>query len=283
MSTWESLEGNSKSLPYEAAELGMLAYYRAARPSNCWASNIDKFEEMTCKGEAGKMIQQFIDQFRSGMNPVRRRSLKPTSGVAAPEEGKGVLEAIEGAEPAVEEFFMLLRPDIIDFTKCEIYDVTTAKQAIAKTSKISGYAKLATAITGRKWKAEYTLRSPSLFRLHFRYRPGELICYGPTDLQKNPGVLAYEVIEDKKTKKEEKKKEKKEEKEKKASPSGGGGNFSFGISIMSTGGGSGNIGISVSILSNGQAYGTVGAGVVYMGWQSRRGSGRNSSSKQQQH
>ena len=156
-------------------------------------------------GEAGRMMRKFTEAFRTGKGSQRRRSVAPAGNVKAPEAGASALDAIEGMAPAVEAFAEFVQPNIVDFVHQEIYDVTTSRLAGAKVAKVRGYTALASAITGRTWRPGTRLRPPGPFTLHYPFRPGEMICYGPTDLQAHPGVLAYEVIS---TKKKDSKKKK---------------------------------------------------------------------------
>ncbi|MGW3347184.1 eCIS core domain-containing protein [Nonomuraea rubra] len=269
---------------YTSAEFQMLSHYRHERGSQGWASNVDKFWEIDAKswsGEPARMLRQFQKYYVSHKGSVRRRSVRPAGSVRAPGKGKSVLDRIAGSEAAVEFVSAELQPDIIDFRRCEIYDVTTKGLTRAKRVKVLGYATLATRITGRTWTPGRTLPGPGRFNLIREHVPGEVICFGATDLERNPGVLSYEVISTKKKDQKKKKKAKKKGKkpqqkkpqpkkpkkkvQKKAgqAPAAAGGNIGFGIGILSTGGGSGNAGLGVSVMSQGTAYGTVSAGVVY--------------------
>ncbi|MEV0825088.1 eCIS core domain-containing protein [Nonomuraea rubra] len=271
---------------YTSAEYQMLSHYRHVRGSRGWASNVDKFWEIDAKswsGEPARMLRQFQKYYVSHKGPVRRRSVRPAGSVRAPGKGKSVLDRIAGSAAAVEFVSAELQPDIIDFHRCEIYDVTTKGLTRAKRIKVLGYATLATRITGRTWTPGQTLPGPGRFNLIRQHVPGEVICFGATDLERNPGVLSYEVIstkeKDQKKKKKAKKKGKKSQQkkpqqkkpqpkkkvQKKAgqAPATAGGNIGFGIGILSTGGGSGNAGLGISVMSQGTAYGTVSAGVVY--------------------
>ncbi|SDY55078.1 protein of unknown function [Modestobacter sp. DSM 44400] len=178
---------------YTAAELTMLAYYRAVGGSSCWSSNVEKFWEMSCTGPAGRRIRQFARNFRSGKGSQNRRIGADPGKVAAPGRGEGALDAIAGGEAAMTAVAAFVQPDIIDFQHREIYDVTTAKQAGAKVAKVHGYAVLASRITGEHWTPGTRLQSRPM-PPPYRFMPGETICFGPTDLAARPGVLAYEVI-----------------------------------------------------------------------------------------
>ena len=274
----ESLPAN-RPFRYAAAELTMLAYYRAVGGSSCWSSNSDKYWEMSCTGQAGRRIRQFTRNFRSGKGSQNRRISVDPRKVAAPREGETALDAITGGEAAVTAVAAFVQPDIIDFQHREIYDVTTAKQAGRKVGKVRGYAGLASRITGEHWTPGTRLQSRPM-PPPYRFMPGEMICFGPTDLAARPGVLAYEVIGSGKKKKGKKKSKAKGKKQgpkqtkkgpkkpaaKKPAPKTapvGGANVGFGIGIGSTGGGSANAGVGISIMSNGVSVGTVSAGVVY--------------------
>ena len=281
-----SLPGN-RPFRYASAEFTMLSYFRAVGGSSCWSSNIDKFWEMSCTGQACRRVRQFIRNFRSGKGSQNRRITADPRNVAAPRatdpgaDPVGALDAIIGSEPAVTAVAAFVQPDIIDFQHREIYDVTTARQAGRKVRKVQGYALLASRITGEHWTAGTRLQNNPM-PPPYRFLPKERICFGPTDLAARPGVLAYEVIgtgkkdkkkkDKKKAKKEQKKKEQKKKEQKKkeqkkkeqpktAAPAAA--NFTFGIGILSTGGGSANAGVGISVMSHGVSYGTVSAGVVY--------------------
>ncbi len=195
---------------YGAAELAMAGYYKTTFSSHCVATNLDLFEELDCAGAAGRA---FATHFRSGRSPRKQRQVRPTGKVPSldPDDPVGGVDDFEGH--ATQEVFALLRPDIIDFTTREMYDVTTTGLAGAKVAKVAGYVKLAETITRRRWSAGRNLPAPGPFLLNFKFRPRESICYGPTDFARRPGVIAYDVIGDEKTKKEDK--EKDEERRKK--------------------------------------------------------------------
>lgn len=209
------LSGN-RPFRYAAAEFAAVAYYKTVRGGNCVATNINPFETIDCAGAAGKAFER---DFRSGKDPQRRRPVLPADKVPAPSEpGAGVLDEFGGH--ATQTTFAALRPDIIDFTSREMYDVTTTNLASAKKAKVAGYIKLAEAITKHHWSAGHTLPAPPPFWLNFKFRPRESICFGPTDLGGRPGVIAYEVIGDEKQRKKDKKedeeaKRKREEKKRK--------------------------------------------------------------------
>ena len=301
--TGKRLSARARPFRYGPAEYQMLDYYQSRRGYREVASNRNKFWEIDASswsGEPARMLRAFQKQYMSHKGPVRRRSVQPADKVPAPAGSGSVLDAIGGSDAAIDLVASELQPDIIDFRKREIYDVTTTGMATAKRVKVSAYAGLATGITGVPWTAGRTLQAPRLFYMTRMHMPGELICFGKTDLTHYPGVLAYEVIstkkddkkkdkkkkdkkgkkKDKKGKKKDKKKQqpkkkaskkkeskkkesKKDKKDTKKAPGASGGNIGFGIGIFSTGGGSGNATLGVSVMSHGTAYGTVSAGVVY--------------------
>lgn len=259
---------------WRPAELQMMGYFRNSRYSAEWTTNENlPFENgATWSPRSRRILRQLQKDFVSEKGGQKRRTVS-AQNVAT--EGPG-LEDFAGF--ATETVAVALAPDIIDFQHREMYDVTTRKLASPKVAKVAGYAGLARGITGLPWRAGKGLPAPGLFWRQQSHLPGEITCFGSTDLTKRPGVLSYEVVSTKK-KKDKKKKDKKKVAKKqtpkkkdpgkkptqKSTPKGAGGthNIGFGLSLFSTGSGSGNASLGIAINSHGISYGTVSAGVVY--------------------
>lgn len=189
---------------YTGAELAMVTYYRGVRPPaqvNALVTNIDALETMPTSGPQGPMIAAMQQHFRSssGPSPIRRTrrvgdadQFPSTEDGPSPFAGRGELEDPE---------FELLRPDILDLTRREVYDVTTERLAPGKVNKVRGYATLLNNIRtieglpGPEWTAGTSLPEPPLPVLHFRLTPEITLCFSSTDLAARAGVLSYTVIQ----------------------------------------------------------------------------------------
>lgn len=178
---------------YGAAEVFAEGRFRLARSGSCIVSNVQRLEEMTCPREPERtIIRQMQERFRSGRNPRRTREIHSAEGVPAPEEGTSVSERLEGAASATVEAFSLLRPDMLDLTRREVYDVTTLSQARGHENIVREYAQLLNRITNFHWNPGTTYGP--IRPLTYPIRPTESVCYGPTDFARWPGVILYEVI-----------------------------------------------------------------------------------------
>lgn len=267
---------------YTAAELYPVAQYKARFSSHCLLTNEMLAAGIVprCKPNEQPVVDTIMRDFHHDKH-VSRGSVASSSDVTRRPEGK--TGALIGR--AVESIAALQQPEIIDITSREVYDVTTTRQRENKVNKFnSRYLPLLRAITGSHWSAGTSM--PPVHPLSFNLPRLATICYGPTDLSRWPGVIAYEATKPK-SKKEEKKKKKsdeEEEEEKKKKAKGqeeeeenkkkqkgkdeeeGGeeaANVGFGIGILSTGGGGDNASLGIAINSHGVAIGTVSAGVVY--------------------
>ena len=172
---------------YRSAELALVtAHYLPKRRGNVVASNVDPLEELSTRGPQGDMVRAAQDHFRSGkgLSPVRRRRRTGSPARApAPREEESAFEQTEGMQAALEAAeFALVRPDVIDFSAREVYDVTTEKQAPRKVSVIRGYVKLLedirtlNEIPGGEWTAGKTLPAPPPPILNYRISDREVIC-----------------------------------------------------------------------------------------------------------
>lgn len=206
------------SFLWNSAELWMVNYYtrRRERASNVVASNRDRLEDLaTTREPEATMLEALQTHFRGGGNPsaIRPTSVEPpgelpeaSGAIPSPEEivgelevdgepvAPGVLAEIMGGQADLNQLFNLLRPDIMDLTRRDVYDVTTPSQAAVHAMSILGYVGLLTKITGRGWDAGTDLPAPSPLAVPNLPRP-ELICFGPTDFTRYPGVILYEIVD----------------------------------------------------------------------------------------
>ncbi|HEY3052523.1 MAG TPA: DUF4157 domain-containing protein [Thermoanaerobaculia bacterium] len=152
--------------------------------------------------------------FHSGRGRFGRTQQEgePVVPVAPAESG----EELEGAETPFEQVrgaraaiapgaLQYSRPDIADLTTSRIFDVTTEGQASGHKNYIAGLAKhLQTIVEGHQigtpvWDAggvpELGPQAPPEL-LNISYGQADrVICFGPTDFAKWPGVLVYKVID----------------------------------------------------------------------------------------
>nr|WP_264475077.1 DUF4157 domain-containing protein [Salinirubrum litoreum] len=200
---------------YHAAELAGIGLYRSVRPGHQLLTNQDLsgvgLREMPTGGDQ-RLIHAIYDLFRSPGTPSpiqRPKSVDPRAADRVPGEGSPQ-EIIEGRDVEKEPRRQVPRePDIIDLdpTTREVYDVTTRKNASAKAKKIERQyvAPLNSilnerGIGGPQFKAGTSMPKPANYVVG-RPRGGGagtqnvVICFGPTDFDANPGVLAYEVIQ----------------------------------------------------------------------------------------
>lgn len=198
-----------------AAELAALGLYRSVRPGNQLLTNEHLsgvgLRELPAAGDA-RLINAIYDLFRSPGTPSpiqRTKSVDPRTADKIPSEGSPS-EMIEGRDAEKEERQQVPRePDIIDLTTREVYDVTSKRSAAAKVQKIKHQyvAPLNSilnerGIGGPQFKAGTSMPEPANYVVG-RPRGGGagtqnvVICFGPTDFDANPGVLAYEVIQQK--------------------------------------------------------------------------------------
>lgn len=223
----EQVPANNPLL-YGGAELVMVEYYRRARKPgavNEFITNFDALEQMPTTGTQGPMVGAMQKHFRSGKNPSWRRKGQTTGDAdktpaPAPQQGAGGESGnpmpstdpkdLVGGLVLDDAEFELLRPDILDVKRREVYDVTTKGLASAKVSKIQGYVKLletirtTEGIAGPAWSAGTTLPEPSRLIVHYPLMPGVTLCFASTDLTARAGVLSYEVLRLKKDEEGEK-------------------------------------------------------------------------------
>lgn len=265
------------------AELFAVGYYYAQLPNHCILTNemLAAGEVPQCREPESIMVAKLMRHFHRDKRPQKRRSVQSPGEVTERAEGMGT--ALEGA---VETVQTLLQPDILDVTSQQVYDVTTDKQANAKSAKIKNvYVPRLDMVTGGHWAAGHTLPAPTGFGLQWRISGSKIVCFGPTDFAAHPGVIQYVAIDASKKQKQQKKKTtqkkgaksgKKDSKPGKkpaakkpagkpsaprSTPKPNPTNKGIGISILSTSEGGANAGIGVSILSNGVAVATAGVGV----------------------
>lgn len=200
---------------YHAAELAGIGLYKGMRPTHELLTNENLsgvgLREMPTGGDQ-RLINAIYDLFRSPGTPSpiqRPKSVDPRAADRVPGEGSPQ-ETIEGRDVEKEERQQVPRePDIVDLTTREVYDVTTKKSAPAKAKKIEHkyVAPLNSilnerGIGGAQFKAGTSMPEPPNYVVG-RPRGGGagtqnvVICFGPTDFDANPGVLAYEVIQQK--------------------------------------------------------------------------------------
>jgi hypothetical protein len=264
---------------YGAAELLAIAHYKSRNSGHVVITNKELEIGVTLTGLPARE-QKIFDQIREGFHrdksPQKRRWIASPDNVTERPEATG--EALEAGIQFVQQ---LLQPDIMDLTSLEIYDVTTTKQRSKKLNKIltTTYVPRLKALTGLEWKAGKSLAPMIPFIVPLLPSKDKVICFGATDFDTYPGVIAYEglkydISKLKKTEEKEKPKEgekpkenekpKEGEKPKEAEKAKGGAyNFGFGISILSSGAGVGNAGVGISIMSDGVSVGTLSGGIVY--------------------
>lgn len=200
---------------YGPAELVMVNYYRTARPPaavNEFVTNFDALEQLPTTGTQGPMIAAMQKHFRSGKNPSWRRKGQtagdadktpaPTSTPDQPLPSTDPSD-LTGGLALDDPEFELLRPDILDVKRREVYDVTTRGLAAAKVNKVQGYVRLLETIrvteriAGPAWSAGTTLQEPPGVFVRYPLMPGITLCFSSTDLAARAGVLSYEVVRQK--------------------------------------------------------------------------------------
>lgn len=198
---------------YASAELYALGFYKAVRGRHLIISNSNLLEDIPAKGKHARMLSAMQDRFRSFKKPSPIRKTESVGDL--PEvpvyPGQSSTEVLKGRKPKLQEgLSALLRPDIIDMDKREVYDVTTKKQSERKKAKVETYAKRLEAIRrtegipGKSWTAGKTLGRPT--KITYLVTTKKIICFGYTNLSMRPGVISYEVILRQKKKKKKKKK-----------------------------------------------------------------------------
>jgi hypothetical protein len=179
-----------------------LVIYRTARGGNQVISNVDVLEEIPTSGRHARMLRAMQERFRTfgRPSPIRRTERVGDIPDIPVYPGQGSLEPIQGRQAQLEEAERaLLRPDIIDMDGREIYDVTSKGSAPAKVNKINYYVRRLEAIRrtegigGLPWRAGRSLPKPG--RIVYRIVGNEVVCYGPTDFSRWPGVIAYEIVD----------------------------------------------------------------------------------------
>ena len=201
-----------------SAELKMLEYYKQGRNPETIISNQNPLEgystgDPDLQRLAGVLREEFFtryvparyrrreltgrpDEYRA---PARRGSPESAEQTGPPDYGpvEGQRAERAPAQPALK------RPDILDLSSGEVYDVTTIGQAGGKVSKIEiSYVSqlnkiLAEAgISSPTFSAGTKLKPPPPEILFYRYQRNRVICYGPTNLDDSPGVIAYVALED---------------------------------------------------------------------------------------
>lgn len=160
------------------------------------------------------MINEAHDHFRSGgSSKVRKKKTKP-SAVKPPAQARTVIvpvspvaidegQAVEAATPG--RTGAQLKPDCVDFGASRVYDVTTLNAAKDKVQKLKGYAKLYESIRVNaeygpievpEWAVGTELPVPPKFTFGLQDESDPIkICFGVTDFDKYPGVLAYQVVD----------------------------------------------------------------------------------------
>jgi hypothetical protein len=194
----------NNQLIYTAAEDFIVEYYLKERGKKNVSTRAAPVESLSGRGPEGDMIAAAQEDFRSGKSPRRVRTV-PVDPSKLEQVGKNpvTLEPVgEVADegPATES--ALLRPDVLDFRKSEVYDVTTEKQAPGKKNKVKGYADLLEKLRAGRgigtpaWTAGITLEAPEKNRLDVEVAGKTIaICFGVTDFTKWAGVLAYSPID----------------------------------------------------------------------------------------
>ncbi|MCI0564204.1 MAG: DUF4157 domain-containing protein [Nitrososphaera sp.] len=205
----------TSELRYLAAELKIVWDYYLRERRGKIATNIYPLEYLASTGEEGDMIRAAQEQFLSDRpSAIRRTQRIGSTKDVTQSPGESSSEQILGRRPALEEAERVLkRPDILDFSRREVYDVTTEQSAPDKVSKINNdyvqrleRIRQEAGIGGKSWEAGKTLPAPPPNILSYRVTPAEVICYGSTDFDIWPGVIAYNVID---TRSQDKKKESK--------------------------------------------------------------------------
>ncbi len=173
------------------------------------------------KGGAGRKLLEALPgkdpmlialkkEFHSGKSGFRGK----TKSIADPEiavppnqegESESNYEQVKGAYAEREEGAeMYKRPDILNITTRRVFDVTTVRQTPDKVTKIRNvYVSLLEDIRTREgiggdaWQAglDKDLAVPPKRTLLHRYSGNNVICYGPTDLSGNPGVISYVALD----------------------------------------------------------------------------------------
>lgn len=186
-----------------------------------------KLEELKVKDE---MLQALQGEFHRGPGIIPHPSqevelavpprplAEPEEAVDAPPPTKKPKVPLKPKDPKQEEEkkrrvldprqvakLMYRRPDILDVTARRVFDITTGKEAPRKTSKITSYVNDLNGIRnlmnnpGDPWQAGTDADFPTITaeQLIFRFRgvkSPDIICFGPTDLATNQGVIAYDAI-----------------------------------------------------------------------------------------
>jgi hypothetical protein len=117
---------------------------------------------------------------------------------------EGDLEEVAGAQGQEPEG-RKLEPDFVDFKRSEVYDATTIDAASTKVDKIKEYIDkferirldaVGGPIDVPKWSAGTTLSAPSRFTYGLQNASDPIkVCFGVTDFELYPGVLAYQIID----------------------------------------------------------------------------------------
>ncbi|HEX6747307.1 MAG TPA: DUF4157 domain-containing protein [Longimicrobium sp.] len=270
----------TKMFQWAAAEFeGVLHHANAGvHKGHLIATNTNPFEFLTPATEPeATIVRRMKTGFMTGKGGGQKRRVPGGRGEKAPapggsedefleglfgegggEGGMGSLGEIAGSEETSQLVFAFLRPDIIDITARELYDVTTEGQSSGHVAKLTADAALLTRITRFPWTVGPHFNTP--LPLTSPLNTTEEICFGVTDFAKRPGVLQYRVVKiPRKRRKKEKEKQKEKQKQKeKGGPSGG---RNFGLGIGFGGSGSGNVAVGISV-GEGKSFATVSGGVA---------------------
>lgn len=164
------------------------------------------------------MVNEADDYFRSGKSGRSKKQKKKSTSnkPAPPSSARTVVKSVDPVaidEGHAEEAFNAstrregaqLKPDFVDFHNSRVYDATTIDNARDKVQKIKGYVKLYETIRLNSeggpigvpsWAVGTELPPPPklVYGVQNDSDPVK-ICFGVTDFDKYPGVLAYEVVD----------------------------------------------------------------------------------------
>ncbi len=206
----------------QAAELSIVDYYLSTVPHKKLVLTNRNLIEQLAQSPPRKhrpMIKAMEEMFRTfkpggprqpTILPAEQAYEVPNPDLVETGEGEteseSTLNLIEGKSAAYEDTpNQPLRPDIADFEKREVYDVTTLRQAPEKVGKVANdYVKRLNVIRdlliekgkdgGKEWTAGTSLARPPARYLLYQSPGQPALCFGSTDFEQRPGVLSYEPI-----------------------------------------------------------------------------------------